>query len=364
VLNYFGDDALDQRELEQERARIAAEQPEDLALDALDQDGRAVALAQVRGGAHLSPEGQEQLRELVDHSLRMTAHGIVPSKHEAYRRLGPPERWALVIAPMLGDGSVYGVLTLARSVPYEPFSPADVDLVEKIAHRLGGAAHARKLAAERVQTLAFHAHAFRTPITSMRTHLHTIEGSFPPFEKSGVRQLVGESLDQLERLRMLSHSIILTASGETQECQFVERELYPLLREACRLFRAEANNRGLAIKEPVCRGGPFPKMDMAVDELDLAFKNVLHNAVKYSLPGPTRFSRYVSVVGEFVEPERTHFSVSISNLGIGIDPEDYENVFLPFWRPSAPGAPTRRAQVWVSTSCSGSWPSFTAAGSR
>jgi signal transduction histidine kinase len=332
VLNYFGDDALDQRELEQERARIVTEQPDDLALDALDQEGRAVGLAQVRGGARLTAEGLEQLRQLAHDSLRMTGNGIVPSKHEAHRRLGPPERWALVIAPMLGDGAVYGVLTLARSVPYERFSEADVDLVEKIAHRLGEAAHGRKLAAEREQTLAFLAHEFRTPIASMKSHLHLIQGSFPPFAQSEARRKVGESLDQLERLRILSQSIILNASGAIQECQFVERELYPVLSEACRLFRLEANDRGFDIKEPFCRGGPFPKIDMAVDWLELAFKNLLHNAVKYSLPGPVRFSRYVSVMGEFVEPERTHFSVSISNLGIGIDPEDYDNVFLPFWR--------------------------------
>jgi signal transduction histidine kinase len=329
AVSYFGSDPLDQERMRDERERIAREYPHDLVRDVLDENSLPVGLAQVRDGARLQAKALSQLDTLAQASFRFGLEGMRSRKEGEYTVLRPHATWSLIMVPMLANGDLYGVLSLTRALRGVPFTAEDVDLVEKIAKRLGEAAHSVKLTSEREQTLAFYAHEFSTPVASMRYNLLGIQGRLA-FEQADVRQIVQESLEQLDRMRMLSQSIILTASDATHERHFAGHSLRRLLQDACNMFRLEAQSKGIDIKEPFSRGGPFPEMDMARDELELAFKNLLHNAVKYSTVGTRQLGRYVQVTGEPCDRDR--FRVSISNIGIGIDEADLDKVFLPYWR--------------------------------
>jgi signal transduction histidine kinase len=75
---------------------------------------------------------------------------------------------------------------------------------------------------------------------------------------------------------------------------------------------------------------------MSLFDLILAFKNLVHNAVKYSFYPPKGMEpdRFVKVTGQWAGHEHDMYAVEICNYGVGITPKEIEEglIFEPHYR--------------------------------
>ena len=103
------------------------------------------------------------------------------------------------------------------------------------------------------------------------------------------------------------------------------------------MFSEEASMNGCEIVGPQASGqDPFPNIEMRFFELTLAFKNLLHNAIKYSFRPPRGLekNRFVRLTGKWYDRERQLYCVSIQNYGVGITEEEIRRglIFKPYYR--------------------------------
>ncbi len=102
-----------------------------------------------------------------------------------------------------------------------------------------------------------------------------------------------------------------------------------LLDDVCDMFESEALGYGCTLQKPESRGGPFPRIEMWPDELEIAFHNLIDNAVKYSFRNRRDPSQYkISIHGynmKIDEHGMRWYCVTIRNRGIGIAPEELES---------------------------------------
>ena len=100
------------------------------------------------------------------------------------------------------------------------------------------------------------------------------------------------------------------------------------------MFESEAIAKGCEIIEPQSIDSRFPEIEMSLFDLTLAFKNLIHNAVKYSFRPPQGHEgrRFIRVLGSWADD--THYSVAIQNYGVGMTPEEIASgsIFAPHYR--------------------------------
>lgn len=107
-----------------------------------------------------------------------------------------------------------------------------------------------------------------------------------------------------------------------EEYRFIKQPLAPILFEARRLYRAEAERRGVQIQIHLEPDGNGPQLEFSKHQLQLAFNNLVHNAVKYSFRPQPGGRRYVRIMGV---PAGRCYAVTIENYGVGILPDEIES---------------------------------------
>ncbi len=125
-------------------------------------------------------------------------------------------------------------------------------------------------------------------------------------------------------------------SEQTPARSFSIHSLYRPLKDACKMFEREAAAKGCDILEPRPVGSRFPDVEMSLFDLTLAFKNLIHNAIKYSFHPPRHLegNRYIRIIGRWADADHHRYSVSIENYGVGIPQEEIDNgaIFIPYYR--------------------------------
>ncbi|MGA9349207.1 MAG: ATP-binding protein [Anaerolineae bacterium] len=179
-------------------------------------------------------------------------------------------------------------------------------------------------------------HEVNTPIQSMLADAANIVDELPAdFE---VRRIAEHNLEEVARLHLLSENIIAVLSERKKpKVQFTSHSIYRPISEACEMFEGEAAAKGCNIIGPRSVGSQFPVMEMSLFDLTLAFKNLIHNAVKYSFypPKAMESERFIKVTGRWLRGEEgQRYAVEITNYGVGIKPEEIEKglIFEPFYR--------------------------------
>jgi signal transduction histidine kinase len=143
----------------------------------------------------------------------------------------------------------------------------------------------------------------------------------------GLGETVAAGLDVVhggtERLRSVVDDMAALAKlGRTDvPLRSLTTDLGRVAREAVALHGAEARNRGVTVElevveRPTLQGDP--------EDLDRMVANLVSNAVKYSEPGGRVLVR--------VEPQPARVVLTVSDVGIGIDPADRDRVFEEFFR--------------------------------
>ena len=174
-------------------------------------------------------------------------------------------------------------------------------------------------------------HELKTPITSIRLYLETLQKRNVDEEKR--QQFYDIMLEDSDRLLRTVEQVLkaghLSQKREVQDFHPVEVE--PILRDCMELVatRNHLSNEVMRWEKAPSGSDHFTVMGDA-EELRTAFLNVLDNAVKYSRDK-------VDIGVALVAPSIDKLEVRVSDKGVGIPRADLKRVFKRFYRSANPG---------------------------
>ncbi len=173
-------------------------------------------------------------------------------------------------------------------------------------------------------------HELYTPLASLRLYLETLQGGGGgEARRAEFLEIMAAELDRLERTVGV---ILQAARSEEARPRREPVELEPLL-QAC---ASEVRERhGLDEKAVGLHGAHGIRVRGNAEELRLAFRNLLENAVRCSVDE-------VRVDVKVRLPKRRWVEVEVVDQGIGIPASEWERIFERFQRLSPPNVRSRR----------------------
>ncbi|HEY3758429.1 MAG TPA: ATP-binding protein [Solirubrobacteraceae bacterium] len=231
--------------------------------------------------------------------------------------------------PLSNDGARVGTLVLPMTLSGAERARVVGRVVPSLESILAAALHRAELQAEVVETTALRrsdemktavlrsvSHDLRTPVTAILTAAGALDSLHPTAENVGeVRELVMEAATRLRLLieKLLDLSLLQSGNLEprTSWCS-IDEVLHEAIEQA-----GDSDVFRLSVE----RNLPLLRGDAA--QLERAFANVLENAARYSASKPV--SVRARAVGERIR-------VRVVDQGPGIQANELERVFLPFYR--------------------------------
>ena len=174
-------------------------------------------------------------------------------------------------------------------------------------------------------------HELKTPITSIRLYLETLQKR--SIEEEQRREFYQVMLDDTNRL-MGTVEQVLRAARVVQKNALLSRsevEIGPLVQDALDLARSR-HHLSPAAMDWVPDGRPAERLTVLGDreELATALSNVLDNAIKYSQKAP-------DIRVEVLTPDLRHVQIRVKDNGIGISRGELKRIFKRFYRVLTPG---------------------------
>ncbi|MBI5952238.1 MAG: GAF domain-containing sensor histidine kinase [Chloroflexi bacterium] len=332
MFNHFGSNKRAVQSQKDEIERIQTTDPDDLVETLKDNSGNIVGFMQARKGKKLRMDYRANLRLLAKSSIFDT-FGLPSKKLEPYIN-SIEKSWSYIAVPIKKSDQLYGVITVARPAPNTPFSTDDVELLESIAGRLASAMESIKIEQERQRMLINIAHEINTPLIGISADSLIIRDELP--QDSELYFVAKRNANIVSGLKMQTKTLMRVLSEKKYQVKFSEHSIFRPLKTACEVSESEAFHKGCEIKGPTTYDKEsFPKIEMVLDELTIAFNNLIQNAVKYSFrpPAGNEKNRYVFVAGRWSK-DSNYYMVYIQNYGVSITKEEIENrlIYRPFYR--------------------------------
>jgi two-component system, OmpR family, sensor histidine kinase SenX3 len=175
-------------------------------------------------------------------------------------------------------------------------------------------------------------HELKTPITSIRLYLETLQQRDVPDAQR--REFYQVMLEDTQRL-MGTVEQVLRAARVTQKNAVLSKaqiEVGPLVQDAVELARLRHHLTPEAVAWEL-DGRPAEPLSVAGDrdELSAVLSNVIDNAVKYSPAEP-------KIRLEVVTPDLERVQIKVQDNGIGIPSGELKRVFKRFYRVMTPGS--------------------------
>jgi two-component system sensor histidine kinase SenX3 len=175
-------------------------------------------------------------------------------------------------------------------------------------------------------------HELKTPITSIRLYLETLQQR--EVDEAQRREFYQVMLEDTQRL-MGTVDQVLRAARVVQKNAILNKsevEVGPLVQDAVELARSRHHLPPEAMAWEL-DGKPAEPLTVAGDrdELSTALSNVLDNAVKYSQKDPR-------IRVEVVTPDLNKVLIKVQDNGVGIPSGDLKRVFKRFYRVLTPGS--------------------------
>lgn len=166
--------------------------------------------------------------------------------------------------------------------------------------------------------LAGVSHELRTPLTSIRgyTELLAMDGQLPGHVRSGL-EVIERNADQL----LVLVEDLLGTAGPGLELQPVEADLVQVVQQSAAAAGLRAAEAGVDLRIDAPARLVLPCDPVRLGQV---FDNLLSNAIKYSPDGGPVTVRVV--------PAGSTVQVQVADRGMGMCPEDAENVFGRFFR--------------------------------
>jgi signal transduction histidine kinase len=174
------------------------------------------------------------------------------------------------------------------------------------------------------------AHEFRTPLTSLRMALHLcLEQAVGPITEKQA-DLLYVARQDTERLQQIVDDLLDLSRIQSGRIELHQRpvDAAAIARDAAQAFRAPAEGKGIDLRLEL-----LPSLGTVIadpERIDLAFANLVGNAVKYT-PAGGRIA---------ISAERRDGTIryAVSDNGPGVPPELRQAIFEKFFR--RPGATT------------------------
>ena len=328
VINHYGSGEVAQHHIDNEFQRISSRYPDDLANPLFNEAGRRVGILQLWHGLKAASKAQKEFRKLSQYCKIQQIFGLKTSKQGMYTQMS----WSFVAVPIKTEnGDLYGVITAGRPVEKSPFLPGEVSLLESISGRLAAILHNLEMEEDRKRLLMSLAHEINTPLQGIMADSENLR--FELQHNPNFNQLSEHNLGQVQRLHLQTETIMAVLTKQTPKREFSIHNIYLPLERARKMFESEAAAKGCDILKPQPIHSHFPRIEMSLFDLELAFKNLIHNAVKYSFKARHE-QRYVEIKGRWTSGEQLYYKISIQNYGVGISEEEIEQrrIFEPYYR--------------------------------
>ena len=181
----------------------------------------------------------------------------------------------------------------------------------------------RRLETVRRDFISNLSHELRTPLASLKALTETLTGGAlddPPAAHKFINQIEIE----VDALAQMVNELLGLSQIESGRLNLELRtiDVCDLLRGAAERMRLQAERAGLALQVECLQD--LPKVDIDEMRLEQVLVNLIHNAVKFTHPG----GRVVLTA----KAEKDRIQISVSDTGVGINPEDITRIFERFYK--------------------------------
>jgi signal transduction histidine kinase len=178
---------------------------------------------------------------------------------------------------------------------------------------------AKRIEAMRRDFVADASHEMKTPVASIQAVAETLEMAVLD-DPEAVPRFMGTLLSEIRRLSNLVQDLLDLARLEGRPAERSVVSLTKVVMQEAARVRLEAEERGLTVREEVARGVVVAGTP---EDLSLALRNLLDNALRYTLEGEVSVRLWV---------EDGHAKVEVSDTGPGIPGKDLSRIFERFYR--------------------------------
>lgn len=256
------------------------------------------------GGAYLFawnvPRAMMGVHATLVIGLLLMIAGVVLTAYAVLRRLLRPLRGLNDAVSRLGAGDLDVVIPNETRDEFGRLTDAFNRMVGRV----------REMITARDQLLLDVSHELRSPLTRMKVALELL----PPSEP---RRGMAADVEEMER--MIAELLELERLRGGRSVNPVRQDLVPILRDVTEPLQEKAPGvRMSAEPRPIA-------VDIDGEKMRTVFRNLVENAVKYSLPDSRAVEVSTAQTGE-------HVIVRVTDDGPGIPAADMPSLFEPFFR--------------------------------
>ncbi|WP_226007973.1 PAS domain S-box protein [Natrinema salinisoli] len=174
---------------------------------------------------------------------------------------------------------------------------------------------------KRLEQFAYAAsHDLREPLRMVSSYLQLIEQQYADELDEDGREFIQFAVDGADRMRAMIDGLLEYSRVETEGEPFEPIDLNDVLENlmADLQIQIEEHDAEITVEE-------LPTVEGDASQLRQLFQNLLKNAIEYSGDEPPRVDVSATRSGE-------EWTLSVTDEGIGIDPEDQERIFKVFER--------------------------------
>ncbi len=203
-------------------------------------------------------------------------------------------------------------------VPHPDGSLAGVVIVIKNITEL------KKIELVKSQFVSMVAHELKTPIAAVQGFLKIIldENLKLPVDKQ--KEYMERSTVRLEGLLSLVNDLLDISRMElkSKKREIEKLDLKEILTSTVQFLEMELNKKGITINQNVENN--LPPLNADLNEITRLLTNILSNAIKYNKTN--------GAINIDVQTNNNYFLINIADTGIGLKPEEKENLFQEFFR--------------------------------
>ncbi|MFC7231653.1 PAS domain S-box protein [Saliphagus sp. GCM10025308] len=173
---------------------------------------------------------------------------------------------------------------------------------------------------ERLEQFAYAAsHDLQEPLRMVSSYLRLIERRYKDEIDEDGREFLDFAVDGADRMREMIEGLLQYSRVETKGDRFEPVELDAILEDARENLQVKIEERDAEITSE-----SLPRIEGDAGQLRQVFQNLLSNAIEYSDESPRV---YISA-----ERNGEKWMVSVSDEGMGIEPDEQERIFEIFQR--------------------------------
>ena len=171
-------------------------------------------------------------------------------------------------------------------------------------------------------------HELKTPLTSILGYLKLLRGKSGEGLTDVQREFVGTAFTNSERLQTLVENLLDLSKLEVHHdsLTLIQAPIGPILERASGAVSDLGVSKGLTVQVGAEPPGLQVRADVA--KLDRILLNLLLNALKFTPTG----EKIAVLAHPYVDEGRSGVLIQVKDTGLGIAPEELENVFKEFYQ--------------------------------